>query len=123
MGTVNNLGADQTIKDIEKSLVKSDLEFNPIVETEILRIQLPELTQETREKLAKKMRGMLEESRIKIRVLRDDIKREIEKKTKSSEITEDDRSSFIEELNKITREFTDNIEEMGKHKEEEIMTI
>ena len=111
------------IKDIEKGLIKANLEFNPIIETDVLRIKLPELTGETREKLVKKLYTWLEDTRIKIRRLRDEIKKDIEQKQKSSEITEDDKFRLIDELNKITKERVDQIEDLGKNKEQEIMTI
>ncbi|MFH1712616.1 MAG: ribosome recycling factor [Candidatus Jacksonbacteria bacterium] len=111
------------IKDIEKGLINSNLEFNPIVETDILRIQLPELTQETREKLVKKLHGMLEQNRIKLRQIRDGAKKAIEQKHKNGEMAEDDKFSLIEDLNKMTREFSEQIDNLGKKKEEEIMTI
>lgn len=111
------------IKEIEKGLINSALEFNPIVETELLRIKLPELTQETREKIIKKLRAILEENRIKIRGIRDVAKKQIETQQKSGEITEDDKFRFLEELNDCTREYTEQIDNHGKKKEEEIMTI
>jgi ribosome recycling factor len=111
------------IKEIEKGLVHSALEFNPVLESDILRINLPELTQETREKIVKKLRTMLEEGRIKLRTIRDEVKKEVERKAKTSEITEDDKYAFIEELNTLTRSFTEQIDGLGKQKEEDIMRI
>jgi ribosome recycling factor len=111
------------IKDIERGLINANLEFNPIVETGVLRINLPELTGETRERLVKKLHTWLEDGRIKTRRLRDEIKKEIEQQQKLSEITEDDKFKLIDELNKITKEHTDQIEDLGKRKEEEIMAI
>lgn len=111
------------IKEIEKALISSHLEFNPILDSDVLRINLPELTEENRLKLVKKLHVMLEESRIKLRGIRDDIKKEIERQQKDGDITEDDRYSLIEELNAMTKEHTDKIEDLGKLKETEIMTI
>lgn len=111
------------IKEIEKGLIKSELEFNPIVETDILRIQLPELTQETRQKLVKRLHHLLEEQRIKLRAVRDDAKKEIERQERAGEMTKDDKYDEVEKLNTVTREYTKEIDELGKKKEEEIMTI
>lgn len=111
------------IKDVEKGLIQSALEFNPIVETELLRIQLPELTEETRERIVKKLHTMLENERIKIRQIRDEAKKDIETRAKNKEIREDDKFSAIEDLNEKTREFIEKIDALGKRKEEEIMTI
>ncbi|HCA67637.1 MAG: ribosome recycling factor [Candidatus Jacksonbacteria bacterium RIFOXYA2_FULL_44_7] len=111
------------IKDIEKGLIKSALEFNPIVETNILRIQLPELTEESRHRIVKKLHTMLEEERIKIRKIRDEAKKDIETREKNKEIREDHKFAEIEKLNETTREYTEKIDELGKRKEEEIMTI
>ena len=111
------------IKDIEKGLTKADLGYNPVVETDILRIQLPELTQETREKLVKKLKQIAEETRIKIRNTRDDIKKNIEKKFKEATITEDEKYTFIEDLNEMTKTFDAEIENLYKKKKTEIMTL
>lgn len=111
------------IKEIEKGLIQSALEFNPIVETDILRIQLQELTEETRKKLVKKLHAMLEDERIKIRKIRDEMKKDIETRARNKEIREDDKFAAIEELNEATREYVEKIDEQGKRKEEEIMTI
>ena len=111
------------IKEIEKSLIKSDLDFNPLLDTDFLKIHLPALTGETREKLAKKIHSILEENRIKLRSIRDDSKKEIERSEKAGDITKDDKFSEIEELNKCIREYTHTIDELGKKKENEIMTI
>lgn len=112
-----------TIKNIEKGIVNSNLEFNPIIDNDVLRIQLPELTQETREKLVKQLSNTLEEYRIKIRKIRDEIKKEIENKHKEGEIGEDDKFKLIDKLNEETRKYLDRINEIGENKKEDIMTI
>ena len=111
------------IKEIEKSLIKSDIDFNPIVDTDFLRIHLPALTGETREKLVKKIHHILEENRVKLRSIRDDAKKGIERNEKSGDLTKDDKFSEIQKLNESIREYTNTIDELGKKKEDEITTI
>ena len=111
------------IKDIEKALIHCTLEFNPIIEAELLRIQLPELTEETRGKLVKKLHGILEENRIKIRAIRDEVKKHIDLDARGGKIPEDDKYKLIEKLNEMTRKFSNIIDELGGKKEEEITTI
>jgi len=111
------------IKQIEKGLINCHLEFNPVLESDLLRIQLPKLTQETREKLVKKLNQIIEQAKIKLRQIRDEVKKEIENQEKNSQITEDDKYRKIEKLNKETKKFNEKIEQIHKNKKSEIMTV
>src|SRR6056297_432597 len=98
------------IKEVEKALSKSDLGASPnIGDDKVIRINLPPLNKETREKLIKILNEKLEKARESLRSIRDKVKSEIERKEREDEITEDDKYRLIEELNKKTKEKQDKI--------------
>lgn len=113
---------DKTVlKDIEKSIETASLGLSVSNEGNFLRISMPAMTEETRKEIVKVLHTKTEAGRIALRQLRDKIKSEIEAEEKSKTISEDDKFSLIEELDKTTREFTEKINEMSKNKEQEIM--
>ncbi len=111
------------VKDMEKAISISDLGASVKNEGDILRVILPDLTEESRKKLVKLVGERMEKTRIALRLIRDEAKEEIKKMESAKEITEDDKYSLIEELDKTIKEFNAKIEEIGKKKEEEIMTV
>ncbi len=110
-------------KEVEKSLTAANIGLSIVNEGAVLRLIVPQLTEESRKDLVKKVNEKLEQSKIKVRQLRDEIKEEIIKAEKNKEISEDDKFKAIEELDKTTREHNDKIKEIGEKKEEEIMTV
>jgi len=108
------------LKDIEKAVETAGLGLSIVNEGNFLRISMPALTEETRKEIVKVLHGKIENNKVALRQVRDKIKNEIEAELKNKEITEDDKYSLIEDLDKMTREFTDQIVELGKKKEEEI---
>ncbi len=111
------------LKEIEKAITQANLGVNPMNDGEVVRISLPQLTEENRKALAKLVGTRVEAARISVRQVRDKIKDAITKMEKNKEITEDDRYALIEELDTTTRSYTDALEEMKKKKEDDIMTI
>ena len=87
------------------------------------RITLPLLTEENRQKLVKLVGEKMEQARIAMRIVRDKVKDEIKEQENAKELTEDDKYRLIEELDLKIKEYNKKIEEIGKAKEEEIMTI
>ncbi len=111
------------VKEAEKAISQSNLNLLPIIDGNIIRINLPSLTEENRKNLTKILHQKLEQGRIKSRGLRDEIKEEIINKFKQKEITEDEKFKLIEELDKITHQYNEEIKKIGEKKEEEIMRI
>ncbi len=111
------------IKDVEKSIVEADLGLGVVNDGDKIRLNIPQMTEENRKDLVKKLNEKMEKSRISVRQLRDDIKDNIENAEKDKEITEDDKFSFIKDLDEKIRKFNDEIKEARDKKEEEIMTI
>lgn len=111
------------IQNIEKGIRDAGIGLNPVVDGQVIRVMIPQMTEESRKKIVKVIKEMMEEARIRLRVAREDIREEILKKEKEKEFTEDEKFKLFDELDKLTKEFTDEVGEMGKNKEEEIMTV
>jgi len=110
----------QVIKDAEKAIQSASLGFNIANEGTFLRITIPPMTEETRQKLVKVLNDKLETSRQAIRGVRDDIKERITMAEKNKEISEDEKYKLIEDLDKLTREYNDKVKTIGENKEAEI---
>jgi len=111
------------LKDIEKAIVEANLGVGVVNEGEQIRITVPQMTEENRRDLVKKLNEKMEAARIKIRQTRDEIKEDIENAEKNKEISEDDKFRFIKELDEEVRSKNEELKEIRDKKEEEIMTI
>ena len=111
------------LRAIEKAISNSNLNLNPIVDGEVVRIQLPQMTEENRKNLVKILREKIEEARISIRRWREKAWEDIQEGFKKGEIREDDKFRGKDELQKVIDEYNKKIEELGKKKEEEILTV
>ncbi|QOD38159.1 ribosome recycling factor [Candidatus Wolbachia massiliensis] len=109
------------IGEVKNAILNANLNLNPVVEGNTIRITLPDLTQETRERLAKLLHQFAENARVAIRNIRRDIMEEIEKMQENKEISEDDFHSAKKEIQNIT---DDNIKKIDGEllvKEKEIL--
>ncbi|HEX9664714.1 MAG TPA: ribosome recycling factor [Patescibacteria group bacterium] len=111
------------LKDIEKAIVQANIGINPVNEGSLLRLSLPQLTEENRKELINILHQKGEKTKIAIKVLRDKVKEEIVKAEKNKEITEDDRFDYLKELDEFTRDYNDQVKAVMDDKEKEIMTI
>lgn len=111
------------IKDVEKAIVEADLGLGVVNDGDKLRLSVPQMTEENRKDLVKKLNEKMEKARISVKQLREDIKEHIEKDEKDKEITEDDKFSSIKDLDEKIRDFNDEIKQLRDSKEAEIMTI
>ena len=111
------------IKDIEKALNNSDLNISPVVDEDLIRLNFPQLTEETRKELVKVLAKKLEEAKISLRKQRDKIKETILNLEKEKEIGRDEKFTSLKELDDLTREYNEKIKDIGLSKEKEIMTI
>lgn len=115
---------DQNAVDaVAKAIQESDLNLNPQIEGQMIRINLPELTEERRIELAKILDKKIEEAKVAARNIREDSWKTVKDKKQSGGITEDDMYKMQEELNKAVEEVNKEIDELGEKKREEIMTI
>ena len=108
---------------IEKGINESDLGINPINDGQLIRLCLPELTVERRRELIKILHQKLENTRISIRKVREEIRDLILAAEDSKEISEDERYRLQEELDKTVKQFNEKIKEMGENKEKEISAV
>jgi len=115
---------DQTlIGAIEKAILVADLGLNPSNDGNLIRVPVPPLNEERRKEYVKVLHKMAEEGRISIRHARHKARDAIQEQIKAHEIGEDDGHRQLEEVDKLTHESSDTIDELLKKKEEEVMSI
>ncbi len=115
---------DQSILEkVVKAISVSDLNLNPVVDSDMIRISIPPLTEERRSDLVKLVKQKLESGRTLLRQARHQIKEMIDKRKGSANVSEDDVFKAVEELDRLTEEFMGQIEKVGEAKEKELMTI
>ncbi len=112
-----------SIESISGAIQKSDIGINPNIDGEIIRLIIPQLTEERRKDFIKVLKQKTEEARIKIRRVREEIWDDIQKMEKNREIREDDKYAGKDELQKIVDEYNGKIEELEKKKESELLNI
>lgn len=111
------------IAEIEKAILKSDLGLTPSNDGKIIRITIPQLTEERRKELVKVAKKRLEEAKVAIRNIRRDINEEIKKEEKEKKLSEDDTKKYLDDIQKLTDSFIEKAEEIERHKEKEIMEV
>lgn len=112
-----------TVKAIEKAIRESKIGLNPAVDGKIIRIPIPELSEERRKELVKTIKIMAEEAKVRIRGFRRDGIDGMKKLQKASKITEDDLRTYEEEIQKMTDTYVKKIDESVNHKEAEVMKV
>ena len=108
---------------IESAIQKSDLGINPQIDGQILRLRIPDLTEERRKDLIKILKNMGEKGKIAIRNIRREANEDLKKKLKDKIISEDDSKNFEKKIQKITDTNIENIEKILSEKEKEIIQI
>ncbi|HYE59563.1 MAG TPA: ribosome recycling factor [Candidatus Kapabacteria bacterium] len=108
---------------VEVSIRKSDIGINPVNDGKVIRLSLPELSSERRQELIKVLSQKLEQARISLRKIREDVKRAIEQAEKNKEVSEDEKFNQVAELDKLVKEYNDKVKVIGDEKEKEINTI
>jgi len=108
------------MEPIEKALQQSSLGTSPIVEGSAIRVRLPQLTEEYRLQLAKILGEKAEDAKRTIRKAREDAWEEVQEKTKTGEIREDDKFRSKDELQKLIDEFNKKIDDFVDRKKQEI---
>ena len=108
---------------IDSSIQKSDLGINPQIDGQIIRIRIPDLTEERRKELIKILKGMTEKSKISIRNIRREANEELKKKLKEKKITEDQSKNFEKNTQKLTDDHISTIDKITAEKEEEVLQI
>jgi ribosome recycling factor len=111
------------IKDIEKAILKSDVGINPISDGRVIRLAFPQLTEERRLDLTKKVKRYGEEAKVVVRNIRRDAVDAFKKMEKSSEITEDDYKDIEAEIQKLTETYVNKIEYSVREKDKELLEV
>jgi ribosome recycling factor len=111
------------LNDIEKALRDSDVGANPANDGNVIRVVLPELTQERRKEYVKIVRGKAEDAKVSIRNIRRKAMDNIAKLVKDGDIGEDEGARAEKELDARTKAHTDNVDELLKRKEAELLEV
>lgn len=111
------------LKEIETSIVKSNLGMTPQSDGKIIRLKLPELTEERRKVLVKNVKKISEDARIAVRMARRNSNDQVKKLLKDKEINEDDQKKANENIQKITDKHIDVVEKVFIEKEKDLLTI
>ncbi len=111
------------MKDIEKAILKSDLGINPSNDGQVIRLIVPELTEETRKNLVKSVKKCGEDAKVAIRSIRGDATDKIKNLKKNSEISEDESKKAEDQIQKETDKFIKLIDKAIEEKEKSIMSV
>lgn len=110
-----------SVREIEKAIKSSNLSLAPIVDRNLIRLSVPPLNEERRKEIVTQVKKMSEQTKVSIRNIRRDAIKHLEKQQKDKIITEDDLQNGKKQIDDITKEHTDKIDEVVKHKSNEIM--
>jgi len=113
----------QAMGAIEKAILKSDLSLTPTNDGTLIRLSIPQLTEERRRELAKVVHKKVEEGRVEVRNIRRDAHEELRRLQKEKLISEDDQFRGQEKLQKLTDDFVQQVERVGQEKEAELLAV
>jgi ribosome recycling factor len=111
------------IRAIEKAVQESDLGLTPSNDGKMIRLPIPQLTEERRKELVKVVRRYAEEGKVAVRNVRRDVMRHLEELVRNGEVGDDEERRAESQVQKLTDEHTKSIDELLKHKEAEIMEV
>lgn len=110
----------QILKDIEKALFNANIGLTPQNDGQVIRLNVPSLTEETRKELSKKVSKLAEEAKVAVRNIRRDSNDHIKK---DDTLTEDDEKKALDKVQKLTDDFIKKVDEAAAIKTKEIMTV
>ena len=111
------------VKAVEKAIVDSNLGLSPATEGQVLRLRIPELNEERRKELVKVAHKYAEAAKVAVRHVRRDGLDTVKKLEKNHEISEDDEKRALDEIQKLTDKHLDEVANVLKHKEQDIMAV
>jgi len=112
-----------SIRSIEKAILISELGFNPTSDSNVIRINIPPLTEERRKELTKLVHKRLEETRVTLRNMRREGIEKFRELEKNKEISQDQHKRAAEQVQKLTDSFIQQVNQIGQNKEAEIMEV
>jgi ribosome recycling factor len=111
------------LKDIEQAIVKSDIGMAPINDGKVIRLKVPDLTEERRKDLVKQTKKVVEDARVAIRMARRDANEEVKKALKDKATSEDEAKKLEADIQKMTDDYIKKVDSTADEKEKSIMTI
>jgi ribosome recycling factor len=112
-----------SIKTIERAIQESDLGLTPSNDGKLIRLPIPQLTEERRKELVKVVRHLAEEGRVAVRNVRRDVMHDLKELVRDGEVGDDEERRAEEKVQKLTDEHVGRIEELLKRKEAEILEV
>ncbi len=113
----------KSVGTIEKAIQSSDLGLTPSNDGKIIRLSIPPLTEERRQELVKTVHKRLEEAKVSIRNIRRDVLDDLREFEKEKEVSEDEFFRAKDELQKLTDRYSEEIDQIGERKEQDIMEV
>jgi ribosome recycling factor len=110
-----------TIKEIEKAILASDLGLNPQNDGKLIRVPVPPLSTEVRRKMVARVRELAEEAKVAVRNIRRDGNKAVDQGFKDKEFSEDQRDQLKEQIQELTKEYENQANDAAKHREQEVM--
>ena len=111
------------LQDVEKAIMASDIGISPTNDGNVIRLVIPQLTEERRKELAKDVKKEAENSKVAVRNVRRDAMDELKKAQKNGDITEDELRSFEKDVQKLTDDSIKNIDKIAADKEKELLEV
>jgi ribosome recycling factor len=109
------------LKEIEKAIRSSDLGMTPNNDGKLIRLQVPPMSGEQRQKMVQRIKKLAEEAKVAIRNIRRDANKQFDQAEKAKEMTEDDRDKGKEDVQDLTKKYEDRVTEMADKKAKEVM--
>jgi len=109
--------------DLEKAILKSDLGLTPSNDGDVVRIILPELTEDRRKDLVKQVKSVGEKAKVSVRNIRRDANDDVKKQVKDEGLPEDESKRLQDQIQKITDRFIAEVDKVVEHKESDILTV
>ncbi len=111
------------LKEIESSIIKSDIGMTPMNDGKVIRLKVPDLTEERRKDLVKQTKKIVEDAKVAIRMARRDANEVTKKALKDKAISEDESKKSETEIQKLTDDYIKKVDAVAEEKEKSIMTI
>lgn len=111
------------LKEIESALVKSDIGMTPLNDGKVIRLKVPDLTEQRRKELVKQTKKIVEDAKVAVRMARRDANEEVKKALKDKLISEDESKKSETEVQKVTDDYIKKVDAIADEKEKSIMTI
>jgi len=111
------------LQEINSAIKSSDLNLNPFIDGDVVRVPIPDLTEERRKELSKSVIAKVEEVKGSIRNIRQEAMKDIDTQFAAKQISEDEKFTQNEEIEKIVKEYTDKVVELGEAKKADLLKI